>query len=84
MLGSLYVRYESLSELEEIGAGGFATVHRAKYTHVNGMTQMVAVKQLLKSRLNSKQDLNDFIAVRSNHDHACTALTNDGIFSFFV
>jgi hypothetical protein len=64
MLGNLYVRYSSLSEFVEVGEGGFATVHKALYRHPNGMTQIVAVKQLLASRVAEREDLKDFIAVR--------------------
>ena len=66
MLGPLYLKYGSLSDFEELGEGGFATVHRAKYKHSNGMTQIVAVKQLLKARVSDRDDLRDFIAVRQH------------------
>jgi hypothetical protein len=63
MLGKLYIRYASLSDFEPIGEGGFATVHRAKLKHDNGMMQIVAVKQLRESRLSNSDDLHEFIAV---------------------
>ena len=64
MLGPLYVRHDSLDILDEIGEGGFATVHLARLRHDNGMTQMVAVKRLRVARLESPEDLKEFIAVR--------------------
>jgi predicted HAD superfamily Cof-like phosphohydrolase len=63
MLGPLYVKKGSLELMEEIGEGGFATVHRASMTHENGMTQNVAVKMLREHRLVSGEDLKEFITV---------------------
>ena len=65
MLGNLYVPYKQLADFEDIAAGGFATVQRATFRHLNGMSQTVAVKQLLESRVSSKQDLKDFAEVCS-------------------
>jgi hypothetical protein len=64
MLGPLYVKNDSLKILEVIGEGGFATVHRARMTHENGMTQFVAIKMLRDSCLVSSDNLKEFIAVR--------------------
>lgn len=69
MLGPLYVRHDALEILDEIGEGGFATVHLARLRHDNGMTQMVAVKRLRVARLDSPEDLREFIAVRRPRSH---------------
>ena len=79
MLGELYVPISRLSEFEELAAGGFATVQRAKMQHANGMSQMVAVKQLLQSRVNSNQDLQDFIQVRLWHGSHSRASMIDSV-----
>lgn len=63
LLGDLLIEYASLTDLEPIGEGGFATVYRAELTHRNGMKQTVAVKKLRPERVQCDEDLKEFIAV---------------------
>lgn len=63
LLGDLLIDYSTLSEMEQIGEGGFATVYKAELTHRNGMKQTVAVKCLRPERVQCDEDLQEFIAV---------------------
>jgi hypothetical protein len=63
LLGDLFIDRSSLSEFQELGEGGFATVHSATLTHRNGMKQLVAVKRLRPERMQHDDDLKEFIAV---------------------
>ncbi|NJR41467.1 MAG: hypothetical protein HC767_01205 [Akkermansiaceae bacterium] len=70
LLGDMLIDYSMLSNLEQIGEGGFATVHRAQLTHRNGMKQNVAVKKLRSERVQSDEDLKEFITVRRPYNSA--------------
>jgi serine/threonine protein kinase len=65
LLGDLLIDYAQLSSFEPIGEGGFATVYRAQLTHRDGSKEMVAVKKLRPERVQSEEDLKEFIAVCS-------------------
>lgn len=64
LLGDLFVEDSLLSDVRELGEGGFATVQSAHLTHPNGMKQLVAIKRLRPERLCSEDSLTEFIAVR--------------------
>lgn len=64
LLGDLFVEDSLLSDVRELGEGGFATVQSAHLTHPNGMKQLVAIKRLRPERLGSEDSLTEFIAVR--------------------
>lgn len=63
LCGDFLIDFSMLSNLEQIGEGGFATVYRAELRHRNGMKQTVAVKKLRPERVTCDEDLREFIAV---------------------
>lgn len=73
LLGDLLIDYSMLSEMEQIGEGGFATVYKAELTHRNGMKQTVAVKCLKPERVQCDEDLKEFIAVRHASEYCMHA-----------
>ncbi|GMH39357.1 hypothetical protein BSKO_07255 [Bryopsis sp. KO-2023] len=52
----------SLTELEEIGVGGFAIVRKCRLKSKNGEEEVVAVKELRDSCFSSERDVDDFFS----------------------